>query len=240
MFSPAPFHKEEHQPGGNVRALALKRRIAACYFLASASFLGILPFFLHHLISRLIAIATTSSANMVSKPLTLLPYVAYILLWMSAIAMGAQGRWLWQRANHAHQGATAEVAIAQLLKPLQEDGWQFKYGVPLPHPQGDVDILGRSPRGNIFAIDVKSHAGTVIFEDNRLRRVYRQQAYEFEKDFLSAAMRQALTIREQGRFRFVTPVLAFSNAELNLSQAKLRGVYGVNRATLLPMLRELA
>lgn len=240
MFSPVPSHKKDRQPGGNVRALALKRRIAAYYFLASASFLGILPFLLHHLISRLIAIATTSPANTVPKPLTFLPYVAYILLWISAIALGVQGKWLWKRANHAHQGATAEKAIAQLLKPLQEAGWQFKYGVPLPHHQGDVDILGKSPQGNIFAIDVKSHAGTVIFEDNRLRRVYSHQTYEFEKDFLGAAMRQALNIRGLGHFRFVTPVLVFSNAELNLSQAKVRGVYVVNRATLLPMLRELA
>jgi hypothetical protein len=204
--------------GQNVRQLARRRRWAAMQFGLVAALLLLLP---------LLLLAQG----------VVLPVWVYGLCLVLATGLAWQSRSRWHRADRADQGATAEVDIAHLLSALTAQQWQVEYGVQ--HPSiGDVDVLLRSPRGNVYAIEVKSHQGTVRSAQDGLYRYYGPTRYAFEKDFLKQVKRQAAVMRDRQQVRFVTPLLVFANATVEVANP-VAGVYVLAKAQLLNCLQTL-
>lgn len=165
--------------------------------------------------------------------------VVVAIAFFGALGFAFRGIDLWQAANRADLGAQAEEGVAEILTSLEPQGWQFQYGLRLEEGLGDADVICVSPKKNVYVIDVKSHKGTVIFQEHRLHRRMGRTIYSFKKDFLQLVMKQALQVREKKQFDFVTPILVFTRAQLAVSQKKIRGVYVIAQDDLLHKLQEL-
>lgn len=222
--------------GRNIRALALKRRLSAIQCFASAALIAALPFLMLGLMQPFLKPLLKLNPSL--QPLQFPGYMYGLFFLMAALPM-ISGISFWQDANRADQGAKGEEDIADLLKPLEQEGWQFEYGIWLPKGLGDVDIVCLSPQSNVYVIDVKSHQGDVYCDHDQLSRRFGNTTYRFEKDFLHLVMQQALAVKRLKQVAFVTPILAFSRARIKLSDNKVRGVYVVDKARLLPLLRSL-
>lgn len=205
--------------GQNIRVMALKRRIKALSLFGMAGLLGVLPVLL---------------PGILKIPVNL-PNWAYLGCFGVTVLCVIQALYLWKRANHADQGAAGEEQIAAILKPLQSQGWQVEYNIPI-RGLGDVDVFLLSPQGNAYTIDVKSHQGEVHKDGKQLYRQY-ERRYSFEKDFLREAKRQAVSIKELKKLRFVTPIVAFSRANVLVGREPVAGVYVLGVSELLPFLR---
>lgn len=203
------------RPGQNVRRMAQQRRFKATKSLLLAGMCIVIPFF-----------------------------IPAASIWVHLGGFALAGPKLWQarslliRAKQADQGAAGEEEIARLLAALKTKKWQIEYGI-VDRSVGDVDVFLLSPKGKAFTIDVKSHRGTVCSDGKQLYRQYGQDRKSFEKDFLKQAKRQALTIKELKQLRFVTPIVAFSNARVNVGKEPIEGVYVVGKQELLNCLRSL-
>jgi Nuclease-related domain len=215
--------------GKNIRTLALRRRFKAIQLFVATAGLGYIPFlgnsFLHQL-------------SLTTKTVMALPAWTYLACFSLAILTLFSGLHIWKRANHADQGATGEEDIAAILKPLSNQGWQIEYGIR-DRRLGDIDILLLSPNKRAYTIDVKAHKGQVRSQDGRLYRQYGQTRYSFEKDFLSQAKQQAIAMKEQKGLRFVTPIVVFSAASVEISANPVSHVYVLGKETLLSQLRSL-
>lgn len=225
--------------GQNIRKLALKRRFKAVSLFVAAGLAIATTVAFHRLYLELLQLATGTTAQAQTAQSPPFPLHLYLLGGAIALVCVLNGLHLWKRAGHADQGAAAEAAIAQLLNPLKDEGWQIEYGLWLENGLGDADVVCRSPRQQAFVIDVKSHRGTVITNGKQLFRDYGTEKKPFEKDFLRQAMKQALQVKEQKNWSFVTPILAFSAAQVTLTDRKLKGVYVVDAEGLVPLLRSL-
>lgn len=211
--------------GKNVRRLALQRRLQAIRAFLAAGGLPIMVVFMF----PILAIG--------------LGFIAAIVI-VAIAAFGAlgfifRGIDLWQAANRADQGAKAEEKVADILSVLEPHGWQFEYGMRLDEGLGDADVICLSPQKKAYVIDVKSHKGTVIFQDHRLHRRMGRTIYPFKKDFLQLVMKQALQVREKKKIEFVTPLLVFTRAQIAVSHKKIRGVYVIGEDDLVAKLQEL-
>jgi hypothetical protein len=148
-----------------------------------------------------------------------------------------EGRKFWKMADRAEQGAKGEEIVGLLLKELEQAGWKIQHNLSIPR-LGDVDVFLSSPKDNHFVIDVKSHSGEVFFEDGVLKKRFGNAVYSFEKDFLAKVMEQALTIKTMKGLRFVTPILCFTEARLDIGTVnnKARGVYVMKKEALVKKL----
>ncbi len=232
--------QRNRQAGQNVRQLALKRRVKAILLFGAAGLAIATTVSFHRLYLELLRLAmgTTVQAQVAqSSVISLL----YLLTGAIALLCVFGGLHLLQRARHADQGAAAEAAIATLLDPLTVEGWQIEYGLWLGSRLGDADVVCLSPQRRAYVIDVKSHQGRVITDGSQLLREYsaKKKKKPFEKDFLQQAMKQALQVKSQKNWSFVTPILAFSAAQVALPDRKLKGVYVVEAGQLVPLLRSL-
>jgi hypothetical protein len=63
--------------------------------------------------------------------------------------------------------------------------------------------------------------------------------YPFEKDFIAQTMKQALQVGRQEGLKFVTPILAFSEAKVSIPSNRLRKVYVVEQSRLASLLKSL-
>lgn len=211
--------------GQNVRRLAFRRRLQALQSFFGAGVLPVMVVFLF----PVLAIG--------------LGFIAAILI-VAIAAFGAlgfvfRGIDLWQAANRADQGASAEETVAEVLSELESKGWTFEYGLRLDEGLGDADVICLSPQKKAYVIDVKSHKGTVIFQDHRLYRRMGRTVYPFKKDFLQIVMKQAIQVRDKKKFDFVTPIIVFTRAQLAVSHKKIRGVYVIGEDDLVAKLQEL-
>ncbi|WP_030006390.1 nuclease-related domain-containing protein [Picosynechococcus sp. NKBG042902] len=211
--------------GQNVRRLAFRRRLQSWRAFLAAGGLPVLVVFMF----PVLAIG--------------LGFIAAIVI-VAIAAFGAlgfifRGLDLWQAANRAVQGARAEENVAKTLQELEPQGWSFEYGMRLDDGLGDADVICFSPQKKTYVIDVKSHKGTVIFQDHRLHRRMGRTIYGFKKDFLQIVMKQALQVRDKKKLDFVTPLLVFTRAQLAVSHKKIRGVYVIGQADLVAKLQEL-
>lgn len=206
----------KHRPGQNIRQLARQRRAEAV-----RSFMGALT------IGTFLVISTIYLAA--------LPIYVYAIGTFSIVLFIVAGRDAWQRANRADQGAKGEEDVGRDLDSLQRSGWSIEYGRRLRFV-GDIDIICRSPKGQVFAIDVKSHKGTVVYDRGQLRRRYGKTQSSFEKNFLDQVKRQAAQLKEADDYRYVTPVIAFSKAKVDVPGGKVEGVYVVARQNLRALL----
>lgn len=230
--------QRERRAGQNIRELALRRRLKSVTSFIGAGLLALCPILLF-------AVASASLEQITSNGPTSSQYLSYGLpilyaaLLVAAVLLTSHGIRLWKMANRADQGAKGEEIIGRELSILKSEGWQFEYGMRLENRLGDADIVCLSPQGRAYIVDVKSHRGKVITDNQMLSRRVGRKTYSFEKDFISQTMKQALQVRKQKKLNFVTPVLAFSSAEVSLPSNKLRNVYVVERAQLTSLLRML-
>jgi hypothetical protein len=211
--------------GESIQQLAQRRRNKALLRFGSAGGLAIAPF----IIAPLIGTAG-------------LKVLVFAVCLGSAFALARGGLRLWRQAKNAERGARAEETVALSLEELQTEGWQIEYNIPVPI-WGDVDAFLCSPTGNCFAIDTKSHGGTVFFDGTKLMRRYGQQIYEFEnnKDLLKAARGQAVEIKKMKGVRYVTLTICFTKAELDIRTVDnfIERVYVVKHESLVRLLRRL-
>ena len=211
--------------GDNIRQLAQqhKNRAIKQFVVASALFIApVLPYAL--------------------LDITGLAVFIHVGCWVYAFVLFKKGQKLLLAARRSNQGAEAEESVALILSELEREGWRIEYNIPLRH-WGDADAFLCSLKGNCFVVDTKSDGGTVFFDGNRLMKRYGKKVYSFsnDKDILKAAKGQAATLKEMKGVRFVTPILCFTKANLDIKTIdnRVENVYVLTQDSLVRMLRRL-
>jgi Nuclease-related domain len=149
------------------------------------------------------------------------------------------GQHLMKRAADAQRGAKAETEVAALLRPLKRKGWQVEYNLRIKR-WGDADVVLHSLKGNWYVVDVKSHGGTKVFEDSRLRKRYGRKIYDFkEGDLIDKVKSQAKEVKNLKGARLVTALLCFTKGDVDILGNKAGGVYIVTAPDLVSTLLEL-
>lgn len=149
------------------------------------------------------------------------------------------GQYLTKRAGDAKHGAKAETQVAALLPLLESRGWQVEYNLRI-RKWGDVDVVLHSPKGNWYAIDVKSHGGTKVYESGRLRKCYGRNTYDFQEgDLISKVKGQASEVRCLKDTRWVTGLLCFTGGDVDIPGNNAGGVYVVAANDLVNTLLQL-
>lgn len=208
--------------GDNIRKLALLRKIKAYGYGTGGIF---------SLMLILVLIIGFPSSPTIFLAL---PCFVFAVSWLY------QSKKFFRLAAYAEQGAIAEREVSLLLSSLIDLGWKVEYNIKLPR-WGDADIFLLSPKNNAFVIDVKSHKGTIVFENKTLARRYGKKSYPFEKDFLKAVKGQAIALNKIKQKNFITPLLCFSQANLKIQNKSKRvnGVFITNAQTLISTLEWL-
>jgi hypothetical protein len=78
-----------------------------------------------------------------------------------------------------------------------------------------------------------------MVDGKQLHRRMGKTNYPFEKDFISQTMKQALQVGKQRSLKFVTPIIAFSEAKVSVPSNRLRKVYIVEKSRLVSFLKSL-
>ena len=151
----------------------------------------------------------------------------------------SSGQHLMKRSGDAKRGAKAETEVAELLRPLERKGWEVEYNLRIRR-WGDADVVLHSPKGKWYVIDVKSHGGTKVYEDGRLRKRYGRETYDFkEGDLIVKVKVQAKEVGSLKGVRWVTPLLCFTKGDVRISTNEVSGVYVVSAANLVNTLLQL-
>jgi len=230
--------KRSRRAGQNIRALALERRFKAIVSFIGAGLLIVLPFLVVKIFNDFLQQASFSNSDQPQASINM-PFIFYVAFIVMAFCLGANGVFLWQRANRADQGAKGEEEMGSELSSLEREGWSIEYGMRLGNKLGDADIVCVSPQRKAYVIDVKSHRGEVVADGGQLSRRMGKEKYSFEKDFVSQVKKQAVDVRSQKDLKFVTPILAFSAAKVSVPSNKLRNVYVVEKSKLVSLLKSL-
>ena len=129
-------------------------------------------------------------------------------------------------------GIFGEAVVSRELRRLP-DGYAVFRGLMVNEHQ-DIDCAVIGPNG-IFAIEVKSHKGTIGFDGEHLTRNGRW----FEKDFFRETMSEAVGLRSLlARAAkldiFVEPVIVFSShaAAVRLGPGKIKNCYVIGKSRL--------
>lgn len=146
------------------------------------------------------------------------------------------GQYLMKRGSDAQRGAEAESEVAALLHSLECKGWQVEYNLII-RKWGDADVVLRSPKGNWYVVDVKSHGGTKIYESGRLQKRYGRNTYDFaEGDLIYKVKGQAKEVKSLKGARRVTALLCFTKGDVDIPGNKVGGVYVVGAADIVSTL----
>jgi hypothetical protein len=208
--------------GATIRELASKRRETAILHFAGAGVLVIFSPFTFHLFGRL-------------------GVLAFVFCVVGAYIVGCSGLAYWEKADRADQGARGEEQLERSLESLKQQGWSIEYNLELRW--GDGDAFLRSPKGNHYVIDAKAHEnGTIFFDPHTkmlMRRYGRDTVHDLgknhqgaPKDLLKAVKGQAKEIKEKRQLRWITPILCFTQAEIDSSILPEQPVEGVHISRL--------
>jgi Nuclease-related domain len=200
--------------GAHIRGLALNRRFKATLFFILAAGCALGPSFL------------ALQKIPISAPFYLLGLAAGGFF----VYRGKESCGLAARAD---QGARGEEEIGNILKQLPS-GWRTEYN-RLVSGVGDVDVIVYSPTGKVWTVDVKSHNGHIYASQGQLKRKLRKNSVPLEKDFVTAAKKQAVLVKSADRLKWVTPVICFSSATVQIKQP-VNGVHVVQKSELLNFL----
>ncbi len=149
------------------------------------------------------------------------------------------GRYFQKRALDAQRGAKAETDVADILDVLELKKWQIEYNLRIKR-WGDADIVLHSPKGKWYVVDVKSHGGTKISENGRLRRRYGKNIYDFrEGDLIHKVKGQAKEVRLLKSASWVTAILCFTRGGVNIAGDEINDVYVVSDGKLVDLLLQL-
>lgn len=233
-----PMAKISRKAGQNIRELALKRRLKAISSFGTAGLVLLIPFFVSWALATLVKPMSSLNPSQLQSSSSL-PVSFYLLFLLIAVGLVINGIFWWKQSERADRGAKGEEETAQEMVKLEREGWQIEYGMRLGNRLGDADIVCISPQNKSYVIDVKSHKGEVITDGKQLYRQMGKNTYPFEKDFLHVTMKQALQVKKQKGLDFVTPIIAFSDAKVLVSNGKLQKVYVVEKSRLVALLRSL-
>jgi hypothetical protein len=171
-----------------------------------------------------------------------LSILIYFLCLVGAVYFLDKGNKLWQSAQRVNQRIETEARVSFLLKELEEDGWEIIYNIPL-RLWGDADVFLRSPSSNYFVIDIKNNSGIVFFDGSMLKLRYGTEVFPFSsnRDILKAVKGQAAVLKELQGVSFVTPIVCFTKAviELNTNNNLVQNVYVIHTDFLLETLRKI-
>ncbi|MGB3191545.1 MAG: nuclease-related domain-containing protein [Limnoraphis sp.] len=215
-------HSQNKKPGEFVRQMSLDRRQKAM------GFYGIGLFFLVG-VGLIFLVFKISDVGLF---LGVAGGVAAYYYWK-------KGEYWMRRSEQALQGAKAEQEVAVILRILTAKNWQVEYNLPLKR-WGDADVVLCSPRGNWYVIDVKSHRGRIVRENNQLKRAKGDNIYDFyEGDLLSKVRGQASEVARLKQVKWVIPMLCFTQAKVVFSKNNINGVYVVEKIDLIRILEKL-
>lgn len=134
------------------------------------------------------------------------------------------------------KGLTGENDIQGELRKLPE-GYVYIRNIESAK-SGNIDFVVLGPNG-IWAIEVKSHDGSVTYDGNILLH----NKWPFEKDFLRQSLNQKKLleqyIQDQLGMAFpIIPVIVFSSSKayLKLGMKPLKGVYVIQKRWLLDLI----
>ncbi len=211
--------------GDNIQQLAEKRKKQAIRKLGMAGVLFVIPVVLYLILSI--------------KGISIFIHIG---CWFGGIILAQKGKELLLLSQRADRGAKAEKSTALVLSELEQDNWEIEYNVPLRH-WGDADAFLCSPKGNCFVVDTKSNKGIVFFNGIQLMLRYGKNVYPFSnnKNILKAVRGQAVSLKEIRGLRFVTPILCFTKATLDIKikDKKVENVYVLTHRSLVRLLRKL-
>ncbi len=149
------------------------------------------------------------------------------------------GKHFQKRAGDAQRGAEAETKVADILNILSDQKWKIEYNLKIKK-WGDADVVLQSPKGNWYVVDVKSHGGTKISENGRLRRRYGRNIYDFrEGDLIPKIKGQAKQVKLLKRASWVTAILCFTRGGVDISSNEINDVYVVSGGDLVDTLLRL-
>ena len=149
------------------------------------------------------------------------------------------GKYFDKRALDAQRGAKAETDVADILDVLELKKWQIEYNLRIKK-WGDADVVLYSPKGNWYVVDVKSHGGTKIHENGRLRRRYGKKIHDFrEGDLIHKVKGQAKEVRKLKSIEWVTAILCFTRGGVNIPGSEINGAYVVDVRDLVDILLRL-
>ena len=140
-----------------------------------------------------------------------------------------------KRAKQAERGAIAEEKTGSIIEGLPDGNFivhDFNTG------RGNIDHILVGPKG-VFTLEVKSHRGTVTFDNGSLQR----DGQPFEKDFLKQAWAECFAVREilatwDIKEPNVDPLIIFSNAFVKV-RGKANGIVVINLKFLSTFLERL-
>ncbi len=134
------------------------------------------------------------------------------------------------------KGLIAETDMQNELKKLP-NGYVFVKNIETAK-NGNIDYVVLGPNG-VWSIEVKSHSGSIEFDDQRLLHNKRP----FEKDILKQALYQKEMLEEYIRTQLgiafpVKPMIVFSSpkAYLKLGMKPCEGVYVIQKRWLLNLI----
>jgi hypothetical protein len=141
-----------------------------------------------------------------------------------------------KHAKQAERGAIAEEKTGAIIEGLPEGNFiihDFNTG------RGNIDHILVGPKG-VFTLEVKSHRGTVTFDNGSLLR----DGQPFEKDFLKQAWAECFAVREilakwDIKEPKAEPLIVFSNAFVKV-RGKANGVAVINLKFLSTFLERLS
>jgi hypothetical protein len=113
------------------------------------------------------------------------------------------------------RGLDAQLAIRDLLRTLDSEGWITEYSMPDPRG-GDIDHVAKSPSGRVFVIETKSGSWA-------------------SPDQIKKVKRQAADVARQRGLRWVTPAMCLVGRR---EASQKNGVSLLPRHHLLGWLRE--
>lgn len=219
--------------GSTIRRLARFRRTVTIVSFAGAGFLVVMtPLLFVSLGQGYVAVAVIVLA-------------VNVIVWLVCF-----GSIYWNKARLCDRGALGEEQLELVLQPLVRLGWTIQYNLRLRW--GDADVFLTSPRGKHYVIDVKSHKGGTVFFDSKpqtLMRRYETAVYDLgkdsygkSKDWLKSVKGQALELARSKRLRWVTPIICFTQIDLDPTitpDKPLQGVYVVSLDSLLDLFNRL-
>jgi hypothetical protein len=141
-----------------------------------------------------------------------------------------------QAATRFEQGQAGEDELSEELAKLPS-GWRVRRNVIIEH-LGDIDFFVISPSGKPFAIDAKSHEGTIITIGQAVYRSYKGAYVPLEKDLVVQVMRQAIAAKELFGMPYVIAVVVFTRAQVLIDPPKIRQAHILSKSNLIAFLLE--
>lgn len=205
-----------------VKSVAVQRQSRAVKTLVEAVILALLPLFLPLLLDAL-------PVDLRSGPFA--PVVKYfpLVCWAWALFLLWQAWQLWQSAAKASRATGAFIPAE--LKPLERQSWTLDSTAV----GGDGQIVATAPSGQTYCIVFKGDRGKVGTDGRQVFRLYDNAPQPFPANFIQQTQQRSSRVQQrlkQVKSKPVVPVLAFTEAIVELDRNPVSGVWVVQVADL--------